>query len=431
MAAPLLPAGNLRVGGGIFVLAIALLLMYLIDAPFHERHLWRWEVPMRKLLQAVWMVGCFALPLAAQTPCVSFSVVANTPEDQLMLAVNGADKTEEQVAVLEKFLQEHADSKFIPCVYEYLTSTNVRLNNFDKAIEYGEKDLAANYLDLNLALNILKAYVGAGKPNDGAFDIIAKGPDLIKKEMTPSKPTNVSDADWQKMQEEAAATAKDDRAYLEYAFFQLVPRVPDANKRVQYLDAFMQAYPDTTNTAQVNFQYFVAYTMLNNPAKADPYGEKAAAADPPSLLALNLVADSYATRQINLDKAATYAKKALDLATATKKPEGESDEQFKAEQNSALGMAHLTLGYVAFQRAAKTKKVAPAIQDLNAAVDLLQANPELQGKALYLLGNAYEFEYPPNHRLAIDALTRASAVQSAFAAPSRDLLAKVKKAAGQ
>jgi hypothetical protein len=388
---------------------------------------------MRKLLQAVLVIGLFlcALPSAAQTPCVGFSVVTNTPEDQLMLAVNGADKPEEQIATLEKFAQEHADSKFLPCVYEYLTATNVKMNNFDKAVEYGEKDLAANYLDLNLAINLLKAYIGTGKPSDSAFDVIAKAPDLIKKEMTPSKPGNISDADWQKMQEEAAASAKDDRAFMEYAFFQLISRVSDANKRLQYLDSFMQAYPDTANAAQANFQYFVAYSMLNNMAKADEYGEKAAAADPPNILALNLVADSYATRQINLDKAAAYATKALNLATNMKKPEGESDERFKAEQNNALGLAHLTLGYVAFQRASKTKKVGPAIQDLSAAADLLKANPEYQGKALFLLGNAYEFEYPPNHRLAIDALTRASGLQSAFAAPSRDLLAKVKKAAGQ
>jgi tetratricopeptide (TPR) repeat protein len=388
---------------------------------------------MRKLLQAVVVIGFFvyALPLAAQTPCVGLSVVANTPEDQLMLAVNGADKAEDQVAALEKFAQAHADSKFMPCVNEYLTSTNVKLNNFDKAIEYGEKDVAANYLDLNLAINLLKAYVGAGKPNDAAFDIIVKAPGLMKTEMTPSKPTNVSDADWQKMQEEAAASAKDDRAFMEYAFFQLLPRVPDANKRVQYLDSFMQAYPDTTNTGQVNFQYFIACKMQGNTAKAADYGEKAIAADPSNIVALNLLADDYASRQTNLDKAGAYAKKALDLASNMKKPEGMADAQFKAEQNNQLGLAHLTLGYVGFQKASKTKKVGPAIQDLNTAATLLAANPELQGKALYLLGSAYEFEYPPNHRLALDALTRASGVQSAFAGPSRDLLAKVKKAAGQ
>jgi hypothetical protein len=398
---------------------------------FHQPSL-NLEASMRKLWQAVLMIGFFlsAVPSVAQTPCVGFSVVTNTPEDQLMLAVNGADKPEEQIAALEKFSQEHPDSKFMPCVNEYLTLTNVKLNNFDKAVEYGEKDLAANYLDLNLAINLLKAYVGTGKPSDAAFDVIAKAPDLIKKEMTPSKPANISDADWQKMQEEAAASAKDDRAFMEYAFFQLIARVADANKRVKYLDAFMQAYPDTTNAGQMNFQYFVAYAMLNNLAKADEYGEKAAAADPPNIVALNLVADSYATRQINLDKAATYAKKALDLASGMKKPEGESDDQFKTEQNNALGLARLTLGYVAFQRASKTKKVGPAIQELSTAVELLKANPEYQGKALFLLGNAYEFEYPPNHRSAIDALSRAAGLQSTFAGPSRDLLAKVKKAAG-
>src|SRR5215831_1208648 len=143
---------------------------------------------MRKLLQAVVAIGfcVYALPLAAQTPCVGLSVVANTPEDELMLAVNGAEKPEDQVAALEKFAQAHPDSKFMPCVNEYLTSTNVRLNNFDQAIEYGEKDVAANYLDLNLAINLLKAYVGAGKPNDAAFDIIVKAPGLMKTEMTPS-----------------------------------------------------------------------------------------------------------------------------------------------------------------------------------------------------------------------------------------------------
>src|SRR6516165_11320186 len=153
---------------------------------------------MRKLLPAVLMIGFFVctLPSAAQTPCVGFSVVTNTPEDQLMLAVNGADKPEEQIAALEKFSQEHPDSKFMPCVNEYLTLTNVKLNNFDKAVEYGEKDLAANYLDLNLAINLLKAYMGTGKPSDATFDVIAKGADLIKKETTPAKPGNVSDADW-------------------------------------------------------------------------------------------------------------------------------------------------------------------------------------------------------------------------------------------
>jgi len=386
---------------------------------------------MRRVRQAVIMGllgGLAALPLSAQTPCPTLSVVVNTPEDELMLAVNGADKPEDQSAALEKFAQAHADSKFIPCVYEYLVSTNVKTNNFDKAIEWGGKDVAANYDDLNLTINMLKAYVGAGKPDDTSFDFINKAPALIKTENNPSRPAKATDDEWQKMQQEIAEQAKQERDYVEYAFFQLLPRVADPAKRVQYLDAFMKSYADTANTAQVNFQYFMAYEMSNNAAQADEYGEKALAGDPNNIEYLNALANDYATRQVNLDKASAYAKKVLDLAPAMKKPDGASDDQFKTMRNNQTGLAHATMGYVTYLKGAKTHKVAGAITEYKTAVDLLAADPQLQARTLYYLGYAYEVIYPPNHRLAAEALTKASALDSPWKGQAQELLAKVKSA---
>jgi tetratricopeptide (TPR) repeat protein len=371
----------------------------------------------------------WALPLVAQTPCPSFSVVVNTPEDELTMALNGAEKPDDQIAALDKFVQAHPDSKFMPCVNEYYTSTYVKMNNFDKAIEYGEKDVAANYMDLNLAVNLLKAYVNAGKPTDAAFDLIAKAPDLIKTETAAgAKPAKATDEEWKKMQEENAEAAKQDRAFMEYAFFQLLPRVTDGKKRVQYLDSFTKSYPDSPNTGQLNFQYFMAYEMAGDVVKADDYGEKAIAADPNNIEALNLVAYDYANRRTDLDKASGYAKKVLTLVPSMKKPDGASDDQFKNQQNNWLGMAHLTLGYIDFQKAGKTRKVGTAIQELKTAGQLLGSNPALQGAALFYLGSAYEYQYPPSHRLAADALTRASSVESPWQAQARDLLAKVRAA---
>ena len=384
---------------------------------------------MHKLFPAAVLAGWlfYALPLAAQLQC---SVVVNTAEDELMLAVNGAtENPQNQVAALDKYAQAHADSKFMPCVNNSYTSAYLKLNNFDKAIEYGEKNIAANQLDINQMLNLMKAYVASGKVTDLTFDAIGKAAGQIKVESKPDRPSTMNDADFAKLQEESAATAKDQRAYAEYAFFQLLPRVTDPTKRVQYLDAFVQAYPDTPNGAQVNFQYFVAYSYANNPAKAEEYGEKAIAGDPNNVEYLDTLASDYSTRRVNLDKATEYAKKVLQLAPAVKKPEGTTDEQFKATQNSQLGIAHLTLGYVGFLKAEKTHKVADVISEFKSAIDLLEGNPELQGKALFFLGNAYEFETPANHKAAVDALTRASNLQTSFQAPSKDLLAKVKKAA--
>ena len=388
---------------------------------------------MRNFLLAAVLAGALfvAAPLPAQQVCPNLPYLVNTPEDELMLAYNGADNPQEQIAALDKFAQAHADSKFIPCVYELYTITYLKENDYAKVIEQGEKGLAGEHPDVMLLLNLAKAYVASGTVTDTAFDAILKAPAAIQAESTPARPPNVSEDDWRKAVDEAAGQAKDWRAYMEYAFFQLLQREPDGNKRVQRLDSFVQAYPDSPNTGQIAFNYYLAYKMANNAAKAEEYGEKAIVADPGNVTTLNMVADDYATGQAKLDKAEEYTKKALELAREMKKPEGMTDEQFKAQQDSQLGFAHLTLGYISFQRNSKTKKVAPAIEEFKTAADLLGSNPALQGRALFYEGYAYEVLYPPNHKGAFDALSRAAGLAGPWQGQAQELLGKVKKAMGR
>lgn len=389
---------------------------------------------MRKLLCGLLLAGGIATarPSAAQQVCPGLPYVANTPEDELMQAVNGAENPQEQIAALDKFAQAHSDSKFMPCVDEYYSMVYLKMNNYDKVMEYGEKGLASNYQDMMLILNVLKASVASGKAGDLVFDIIAKAPEVIQAEAHPPRPPNVKDAEWQKALEDLAAQGNDERAYVAYAFFQLLPRVTDANKRIEALDKFVKAFPDAPekNAAQINSAYFNAYFMANNLDKAIEYGEKVVAGDPQNVDTLNGLAYIYGVvKRTDQDKAASYAQKALDNAGGLKKPEGVSDADFKSAQDNALGMAHLTLGYVGFMKAGKTRKVVPAIKELKSAADLLGANPELQGQALFYLGNAYEFQYPANHPGAIEALTKASNLPCSMQGQARDLLAKVKRAA--
>jgi tetratricopeptide (TPR) repeat protein len=233
------------------------------------------------------------------------------------------------------------------------------------------------------------------------------------------------------VQAEHEAKAREHRSYMEYAFFQLLQREPDAQKRIQWLDKFAEAYPESPNATQVQLNYFMAYQMGGNSEKAAEHGEKAIEADPNNLLALNLVADDYATRGANLEKAEEYAKRALELATGLAKPEGMTDDQFGLYRNQQLGMARLALGNVAFQQGSRTRRVQPAIEHFKAAADLLEAAPPLLGRTLYYLGYAYEVVYPPNHKAAMDALGRAAEIASPWQGEARDLLAKVRKAAGQ
>jgi tetratricopeptide (TPR) repeat protein len=373
------------------------------------------------------------LPLLAQQPCPKFSVAVGTDEDKLMLAINGADGPKEQLAALDSFAKDHADSKFMPCVDEYYTSVNLKLKDFDKAVEHGEKDLAANYQDLNLLLNLLQAYAASTKVSDTAFDAINKVPDQVKAELgTPSRPQKATDEEWAKIQKDAADLAKNSHDLAIWAFFQVLPRVTDPAKTIQVLDAFLKTYPEVEkdNATQVNTAYFQAYQMQSKLDKTVEYGDKVIASDPTNVVVGNTMGLIYAFYMPNpsVDKAAGYAQKALAAAQGLKKPEGVDDAVFKQQQDTQLGMAHLTLGYAALMKAGKSAKMAPITDELKTASDLLGGNAGLQGQALYYLAFAYEKQYPPNHQAAIVALSKAVTLQGPFQSQAQALLARVKAA---
>ena len=218
-----------------------------------------------------------------------------------------------------------------------------------------------------------------------------------------------------------------------WAFFQVLPRVTDPAKQIQVLDTFLKTYPDVEkdNAAQVNTIYFQAYQMQGNLDKTVEYGDKVIAADPNNVVVLNTMGLIYAfyLPHPSTEKAAGYAQKALTAAQGLKKPEGVDDAAFKKEQDNQLGMAHLTLGYAALMKAEKTTKLAPTIEELKNAGNLLEGNPALQGQALYYLAFAYEKEYPANHQAAMEALNKAVTLPGPFQGQSQALLAKVKAAA--
>jgi tetratricopeptide (TPR) repeat protein len=372
------------------------------------------------------------ISLWAQQPCPSFSIAVNSDEDTLMLAVNGADSPKDQIAALDKFAQEHADSKFMPCVDEYEAAANLKLKDYDKSIGYAEKDLALNYQDLNLLLTLMRAYASSTKVSDTVFAVIDKVPDQVKTEIsTPSRPTKASDEEWAKIQKDAQELAKDSHDYAVWAFFQVLPRVTDPTKRLQALDNFLKTYPDMEkdNAAGVSSAYFQAYQMQGNLDKTVEYGDKVIAADPNNVAALNTVGLIYAfyLPHPSPDKGAEYAQKALAAAQTRKKPDGADDAAFSKDQNLQMGMAHLTIGYAALLKGQKTLRLAPAISELKLASTLLADNPALQGQAFYFLGNAYEMG-TPNHRAALDALNKAVSLPGPMQGQATALLAKVKAA---
>ena len=390
---------------------------------------------MRSVFQAVLfaILMVWSWPLAAQQGhnCASYTIVIGSPEDKVMLAVNGTDDPNAKVAALEKFVQGNAKSTYLPCAEQLLTKYYLTLKQYDQAIAAGQKAVAANYLDTAFLENLLQAYMGSGKASNEAFDLIMKAPAAIKAETVVAKSTSESDAQYEAAKKNALQAAKDSTAYMVYAFFRFLPAVTDPSQLIKMLDQFTQAYPEIAKerAGLINYRYAIAYAQSNQTEKADEYAEKAIAADPNNIDALNLVSYDYALRlRTNQAKAEEYAQKVLTLVPTMKKPEGVSDEAFKTQQDTQQGMAHLTLGFLDLSKTGASHRTAGAIKELRQAADLLKANPELQGEAYYFLGYSYEAYYPPRHQEAEDALKQAEGIQNSMQGKARELLAKIRQA---
>ena len=91
---------------------------------------------------------------------------------------------------------------------------------------------------------------------------------------------------------------------------------PDA-KAALLLD-FIKEYPQSKVMTDVYIQLLEIYRQKNDTAKVVEYGEKAIALDPENITALLAVSRNYSIEKKNLDKAVSYAQRAVDTVAKRK-----------------------------------------------------------------------------------------------------------------
>lgn len=378
---------------------------------------------MRRLLLLVFigLVTVCVWPLAAQQPCPAFpGVPIGSPEDYLIQYIFEAEDPQERIEILDEYAEENPESNFLPCVQEYYTLYYLQLQDNDNVIEHGEKAAESGKAGFLLYLNLTKAYVGKGGPAERATEVTLISAEQLNK-LWNEPPES---------EEEQAALREnltDSRSYLEYAFFQMVPRIQDADQRIQFLDQFPERFPESKLQGQLNLQYFAAYKMSNNEPKVIEHGEKAVAASPDDVVTLNLVAEDYANRGKNLEKATEYAEKVLELAPAMERPANIPEESWEGVKSAQLGMAHESLGYIKFREGLPRKRFASAVAEFKTAIELLAKDPFRQTRAKFRLGYTYA-AMPATSGLkqALSVLQEVAATSSPWQASAQDVLNKVK-----
>jgi len=162
---------------------------------------------------------------------------------------------------------------------------------------------------------------------------------------------------------------------------------PEPVRKIQLGNGFLQKYPKSPFTEQVDVGMMNAYRERRDWKNAYAFADNALALAPDDVDVLTIVGwtiphvsnanDPDASDQLN--KAETYAKHALDVMAKMAKPHGVTDADFEAAKSKRTFQAHSALGLVYFRR-----------NDYdNSAKELQQAtkdNPTPDPTDLFILG---------------------------------------------
>jgi tetratricopeptide (TPR) repeat protein len=346
------------------------------------------------------------------------SIPAGSPEDQALTLISNEQDASKKTAMYQDFLQKFAAN---PTAVAYgnwqLSQYYQSTGDLAKAKEYGEKAAAGSPRNIDILVSQVTIAQGL-KDNPAMFKYALKGGEAYDSIEKQSKPADLSD------QEFASRVASDKDAnkssydFFESAAFSAIATETDSKTRMDYIEKFTPVFPNSKFDDQVASLAMLSLSELKDSRRLITYAEKALAANPNSLPALLLLANTYADSSDpgGLAKSVTYAQKAITIAKA-------DDPAADKSKKISAGVAHSTLG----RAYAKQGKTAPSITELKTATTLLKGQDDQQySVAAYFLG----WDYAKLNRLteARAVLNDALAVQGPMQPSIKDLLSKVNSA---
>jgi tetratricopeptide (TPR) repeat protein len=370
---------------------------------------------MKHFWSPVLVVLCLTLVSHAQLDRIV--IPAGTPEDLALQEISKETDGQKKLSLYQDFLQKFSSN---PAAVAYgnwqISQSYQSAGDLPKALEFGDKALAAS--PRNLDILVTQAGIAQQMKSDAKImEYAEKGGLAYEGIGKGAKPEGVSDEDFTTRVQSEKESMKTSHDFLESLAFNAITDEKDAKSRMSYIERFTAAYPGSQYQEQVS--QYAMYTLgpgqLNDSARLVTFGEKSLAANPNSIPALLMLANTYVedSKPANITKAVTYSQKVVTLSKASE-PDADRSRKLSA------GVAHSTLGY-AFM---KQEKTAAAIPELKSASSLLKGQDDVAyATALYRLGYAYA--KLNRSAEARDVLNEAVKIDGPLQQPSRELLGKV------
>jgi tetratricopeptide (TPR) repeat protein len=345
-------------------------------------------------------------------------IAAGTDEDRALQAISNESDAQKKLTMYEEFVQKFSAN---PAAVAYgnwqLAQAYQASGDFQKAIEFGDKALAASPHNLDILVSQTNIATQA-KNNSGVIDYVARGGEVCQSVAKQAKPDGMSDDDFARKVNEEKTAIQSNCDFLESSGVNVISSESDPKARMNDIDKFTSAFPSSKFQETVSSLALESLSQLNDSARLVAYGEKVLAADPNSVPALLLLANFYGndSKPGSTARAISYSQKVIEISKA------DAPDADKSKKISA-GVAHDTIGWAYL----KQDKTTAAIPELKSAAALLKGQDDQQyARALYGLG----FAYGKLDKLteAREVLTEAVKIPGPLQSMSQDLLAKVNSA---
>ena len=341
-------------------------------------------------------------------------IPAGTPEDKDLNVITSEPDAPKKIAMYQDFLQKYASNPVAVAYANWqLSQAYQGAGDLQKATEYGDKAVAGSPHNLDIVESQVTLAIQT-KDNARAFKYAEQGGEVFDSIDKQPKPADVTDEQFATMVATEKETNQSSYEFFEGAAFNAIAAEPDAKTRMDYIEKFTGAFPNTKLQEQVASYAMLSLSELKDNHRLVAYAEKALAANANNVPALLLLANAYVDGEPG--KAVPYAQRAIAAAKA-------DDPAADRSRKVSAGVAHKILG-IAY---AKQEKTAASVAELKSATALLKGQDEQQyAVAAYFLG----WDYAKLNRLteARVALTDAAAISSPVQQPSKDLLLKVNTA---
>jgi tetratricopeptide (TPR) repeat protein len=362
-------------------------------------------------------LAALCIAVAGIGACQGFD--PTTPDGKMVGSIQKESDPAQKQALLEDFVQKFPDSPLTGWAWGQLQAAFLQAQQYDKAIDAGEKSLAKDPNAVEVAYNNLKAAEAKNEP-DGVMKWSAETSRAARKEIEGAKAGDQARLDY----------AKQVDTYTEYSIYATSLKITDPAKLVTLTESLEQRSPNSAYLSKAYGRYLNALRQSGQGDKAGAAAATEAQRDPANEGVLLFAAD-YSMQHKDNDKALTYSTKLAEVMQSKAKPDEIADADWQKKKQTLLGLGYWMEGTTDNAQS----HFREADTALRSALPLAKGDDRLLPRVLFQLGVA-DFQFgkaSKNTAMMKDALKfsqQAAAMKSPVQTDAQNNVKAISKALG-